>query len=56
MQLSKDGTTWYSWESFSTVRQATFSSGPGVKTFYVRFRDGNGNVSPVYRDEIVLAP
>lgn len=56
MQFSKDGTTWYSWETFSTTRQATLDNGPGVNTVHVRFRDGAGNVSPVYSDAIVLAP
>ena len=43
-----------SWESYRTSRSWTLTSGDGKKTVYVRFKDGAGNVSRVYSDEIIL--
>jgi FAD-dependent oxidoreductase family protein len=56
MQFSKDGSSWYPWEPFTTTRNATLSSGPSIKNVYVRFKDGAGNISPVYSDTISLVP
>lgn len=54
MQFSNDGTSWGAWESYATSKAWTLSTGDGLKTVYVRFRDGAGNVSAVYSDTITL--
>lgn len=56
MQLSKDGTTWFPWEPFSTTRQITLTGDFGRKAIYVRFRDAVSNVSPVYSATITYSP
>jgi hypothetical protein len=56
MQFSKDGTAWYPWEPFTTVRIATLDGSPGPNTIYVRFRDAAGNVSGIYSGTITLLP
>lgn len=57
MQFSKDGTNFFAFEPYATTRAATLSAGLGVNTIYVRFKDGAGNVSPIFSDSITyLAP
>ena len=56
MQFSRDGVTWTRFEAFNTTRNVSLIvvPGDGVKTIYVRFKDGNGNVSASYSDTIIL--
>ena len=54
MRFSNDGTGWSSWEEYVTTRNWTLLSGDGAKTVYVQFRDGAGNISSTYSDDIVL--
>ena len=54
MRFSNDGSSWGSWESYTTSKSWTFTSGDGVKAVYVQYRDNAGNVSGSYSDSIVL--
>lgn len=54
MQLSNDGTTWNSWETYATSKSWTLPAGDGTKTVYARYRDNSGNVSSNYSDSITL--
>ncbi len=54
MRLSNNGTTWNAWENYVTSKAWTLSSGDGVKTVYVQYRDANSNTSQSYTDTITL--
>lgn len=54
MQISNDGTTWSTLESFVTTKSWTLSGGQGSKTVYARYRDVAGNTSTNYTDTISL--
>lgn len=54
MQLSNDGVSWNSWETYNPIKQWSLTAGDGDKTVYVRYRDSGGNLSPVYNDTIKL--
>ncbi|KKS17283.1 MAG: hypothetical protein UU72_C0004G0022 [candidate division WWE3 bacterium GW2011_GWB1_41_6] len=43
-----------SWEDFSATRLWTLSSGDGIKTVYVKYRDTDTNESSSYNDTIIL--
>lgn len=53
-QFSNDGWSWSPWEAFASSKTWYLSSGDGVKTVYVRYQDGAGNVSPAYSATINL--
>jgi len=53
-QFSNDGWSWSPWEAFTSSKIWQLSNGDGVKTVYVRFQDGAGNISPAYSATIVL--
>jgi len=42
------------WESYTTQRDYTFTTGDGTRRVYVQFRDLLGNLSPVVNDSILL--
>ncbi|MDD2997444.1 MAG: hypothetical protein PHV05_00205 [Candidatus Riflebacteria bacterium] len=42
------------WETFTSIKDYTFSSGDGTRRLYVQFRDAFGNVSSVINDSIQL--
>jgi hypothetical protein len=44
-----------SWESYSTSKSWTLTSGDGVKTVYVKFKDNAGLISNTYNDTILLS-
>ncbi len=45
MQISNDADTWpVTWENITSTYNWSLSTGDGVKTVYVRFRDGAGNI------------
>ena len=53
MQFSNDGTTWSSWESYSTEKTGwALSSGEGTKTVYFKAKDTAGNVATNVTDTI----
>ncbi len=54
MRFSNDSVNWSGWESYSTSRAWTLSSGDGTRTVYVQYKDGSATVSPSYSDSIVL--
>jgi FtsP/CotA-like multicopper oxidase with cupredoxin domain len=56
MRFSKNGgATWTVWEPYATTRNVSLApAGVGTKTMSVRFRDAQGNVTPVYTDTIEL--
>lgn len=41
-----------SWEPYSTTKAWTLSTGYGIKTVYVQFKDSNGQLSNVFNDQI----
>jgi PKD repeat protein len=54
MRFSNDGTEWSSWESYSTSKAWTLTTGDGTKTVYVQFKDNAGLTSQSYQDTIIL--
>ena len=50
-QSSFDGA---SYETYTTIRSFTLSSGDGIKTIYVKYKDAIGNESSAVSDTIVL--
>jgi hypothetical protein len=55
MRFSNDGSTWGGWHAYGADKAWTLSSGDGVKTVYVEYRDGQSNVSSgSITDEITL--
>ncbi len=54
MRFSNTGTNWTDWEAFATSKTWTLTSGDGVKTVFVEFKDGLGNVSAPFSDMIQL--
>lgn len=42
------------WETYTTLRDYTFTAGDGTRRVYVQFRDLLGNLSPVVNDSILL--
>lgn len=53
MQFSWDNVTWDAWEAFAVTKSVTANDGDGIKSLYVRFKDGAGNVSVVVSDSIL---
>ncbi|TET90189.1 MAG: hypothetical protein E3J35_07335, partial [Methanomassiliicoccales archaeon] len=54
MSFSNDGVSWSSWESFSSSKSWTLSSGDGTKYVYFRVRDYAGNTPTPVHDTIIL--
>jgi hypothetical protein len=54
MRFSIDNTSWGNWESFSTTKDWTISTGDGVKTVYYQLRDTSKAVSAIANDTITL--
>ncbi|MDI6784792.1 MAG: PKD domain-containing protein, partial [bacterium] len=54
MRFSNDGSTWSGWETYTTSKTWTLTSGDGTKTVYVQFEDNAGNQSGSYTDTIIL--
>lgn len=54
MQFSNDGVNYTAWQSFATSKAWTLTTGDGVKTVYVKYKDGKGNTSSAYADAINL--
>ena len=44
-RFSNDGTTWSSWQSCSSPKSWTLSSGDGTKTVYMQAKDNAGNIA-----------
>ncbi len=54
MRFSNDNTNWSAWETYTTSKSWTLSSGDGSKTVYAQFKDNAGNVSASVSDGIIL--
>lgn len=54
MTFSFDNIKWSAWETYSASKSLTLPIGDGLKTVYVRFKDGNGYESNVYSATITL--
>ena len=54
MQFSNTGTAFSSWEPFVSTKIWALTSGDGIKTVCVRYRDAAGNISAVYTDTVAL--
>jgi hypothetical protein len=54
MKFSNNGTTYSTAEAYASTKAWTLSTGNGVKTVYVKFRDTGGNWSAAYSDTILL--
>ena len=54
MKFSNDNVTYSAPEIYSATKSWTLSSGDGIKTVYVKFRDMAGNWSGAYPDNIIL--
>jgi parallel beta-helix repeat protein len=54
VRYSNDGPTWSSWESASSTKAWTLTSGDGTKTVYYQIRDNAGLLSSTYSDTISL--
>jgi hypothetical protein len=54
MQFSNDNTIWMTPESYAVTKSWTLTSGDGVKTVYVKFKDAAGNWSTAYSASIIL--
>lgn len=54
-QLSNDARSWSNWAVLTSASVPwAVPPGDGIKTVYARFRDANGNVSPIVSDQITL--
>jgi hypothetical protein len=49
-------TTWSSWQTYSTSKSWTLTTGAGTKTVYVQYRDRAGNISAAASDTIRFSP
>jgi hypothetical protein len=54
MRFSNTGTSYSTAEAYATSKAWTLTTGAGVKTVYVQFRDAAGNWSAAFTDTIVL--
>jgi len=54
MQFSNDGTTWSTTEAYATTKSWTLTTGDGIKTVYVKFKDVAGNWSIPLSDTIIM--
>jgi hypothetical protein len=54
MQFSNDASSWSTWEGLVGVKSWSLSSGDGLKTVFLRFKDGAGNLSGTASAQIIL--
>ncbi|MCC2547151.1 Ig-like domain-containing protein [Hymenobacter sp. BT175] len=52
MRFSNDNSTYSAWEPVTSSRTWGLSTPDGLKTVYMQLRDGAGNISPVFTDNI----
>ena len=55
MQFSNDGVSYTPFEPYATTRTWILNGGTGVRTVYVKFKDGTGTIYAPYSAEIVLS-
>ena len=54
MRFSNDNSTWSSWQTYSTSKSWTITSGDGTKTVYAQYRDSLYNTTSSVSDTINL--
>jgi parallel beta-helix repeat protein len=54
MRFSSNGTSWSIWENYNTSKAWNLTSGDGLKSVYVEYRDKAGAVSQPYSATIIL--
>lgn len=54
MRFANAGTTWSSWEAYTSSKSWSLKPGDGGKTIYVQFMDDAGTESDVYTDTATL--
>src|SRR3990172_852261 len=54
MRLSNNGTTWNAWETYAATKSWVLTSGDGMKTVYVKYKDNASNISSDFTDTITL--
>ena len=54
MSFSNNGSTWSTWENYSTSKTWDLVAGNGNKTVYTRYKDFAGNISDTVNDTILL--
>ena len=54
VRFANGGSSWSSWQSYSTAKSWTLPSNNGNRAVYVEYRDGAGNVSSTASDSIIL--
>jgi hypothetical protein len=54
MRFSNNGSSWSTWQSYTTSKTWTLTSDNGTKTVYVQYQDHAGNTSSSYNDTIIL--
>ena len=54
MRLSTDGMSWNDWQPYTSSLTWELTAGDGLKSVFVQYRDGFGNISPSYSDSIEL--
>ena len=54
VRFSNDGTTFSPFQAYAAALPWTLATGDGTKTVFAQYRDGDGNLSPVVSDTIVL--
>jgi len=54
MKFSNNGSTWTTEENYAISKVWTLTSGDGVKTVFVKYKDNAGNWAPAISDTIVL--
>jgi hypothetical protein len=42
------------WQDYDTSKTLTLSAGDGIKAIYIRYRDSDGNLSPIFVDYIIV--
>ena len=54
MQFSNDNASWSGWETYETSKVWTLDAVDGLRTVYVQYKDGPGNVSASFSDTVTL--
>ena len=54
VRISTDSENWNEWENYTTSKVIELPSGDGEKTVFVQYKDGSGNISETYQQQIIL--
>ncbi|PMC37316.1 hypothetical protein CJ195_11170 [Bacillus sp. UMB0899] len=53
-RTSTNSENWNEWEDYKTSKDIELPSGDGEKTVFVQYKDGSGNISETYQQQITL--